>query len=187
MRVGRSIVTAVAVLGLLGAGCGGPTAGTADGVEALARDDGWREGSDAEPRFVVVEIAWDRATAQQAWEENVDASLPDADGTPDAPGRYGSLEQVDLDEQALVVVSSGTSSSCPAWVADLRTDEDRLLVELDRAPAQACTDDFVPYRMVLAVDRDRLPGPDGPTVTQVDVPSDNLVDVDAAVGAYPLG
>lgn len=173
---------------LLLAACGGGVGGSGEGpVTALARADGWRSGIEASVGFLLLEVAHDEGTALRAWTDNVPNELPADEGDPPtAPGAYRSLDDVDFSRQAVVVVSSGGSSSCPPWVRNIRTVGDRVEVELAREGAQACTDDFQPYRLVLAVDRDRLPDLDALPVERVDVPSDNLTDVEGRMVAYPV-
>lgn len=185
----------VAVLGMVLAACGSSDTGSTgsprddDAVIVLAKAQGWRDGLQdaAGHQYMLVEVASDPATAQRAWDDNVPEDLPEADGDPADPGVYGSLDDVGLGDQVVVVVSSGESGSCPAWVQGLTMTEGRLEVELGTVAAEACTDDFRPYRMVLAVDRDRLPAPGDLPVDRVDVPSENLTDVAGRVVAYPVG
>lgn len=172
------------------AACGGDvgSSGPDDGpVTVLARADGWRAGIEPSVGFMLLEVAMDEGTALQAWADNVPNELPAADGDPPTePGAFRSLDDVDFDMQAVVVVSSGGSSSCPPWVRDIRILDDRVEVSLAREAAEACTDDLHPYRLVLAVDRDRLPAPEALPVERVDVPSDNLTDVEGRMVAYPV-
>ncbi|GGI03397.1 hypothetical protein [Egicoccus halophilus] len=156
-----------------------PPPAPADGVITLAKVDGWRDGLDG-TAFAVLEVAADPETAARAWAENVPDDLtPVDDEPPVTPGRYGELDDVDLDRQVLVVWSSGESGSCPDYLADLSTvDGDVVTVERASAGAGACTDDYNPYRLVLAVDRDRLPPVDELPASLVGVPDGQAV-------AYP--
>ncbi|MEX2627152.1 MAG: hypothetical protein WD225_09715 [Ilumatobacteraceae bacterium] len=185
---------AAAAIGMLLLAACGESGGTGsatggDGVVVLAKAEGWRDGLQeaAGHPYMLVEVASDRDSAQRAWDDNVPDDLPQADGDPAEPGVYGSLDEVDFDAQSVVVVSSGESGSCPAWVEELSTAEGRFEVRLATVAAEACTDDFRPYRMVLAVDRGRLPDPEDLPVDRVDVPSENLEDVEGQVVAYPVG
>jgi hypothetical protein len=155
----------------------------------LAKADGWREGLverfDGDMPFALVEIAFDRATAELAWAENVPDGLPRRDGRPEQPGRYGDLDAVDFSTHAVVVWSSGQSGTCPAWLADISTRDDAVEIHTAQS-GQICTDDYRPYRMLLAVERDRLPDPDEFPVSNVIVDgrsggSPSLVD------RYPAG
>lgn len=156
-------------------------------VTPLAKVEGWRQGPAGDP-YGLLEIAFDQATAERAWQDNVPPGLPMVSGDPQLPGRYGDLSAVDFTRQALVVWSSGESSGCPAWLADIRTTGAGVIELQLGAPDQSesdaevimvCTSDYRPYRMVLAVDRDRLPQPgDLPLVEVRGVP-------DALVTAYP--
>lgn len=186
-----SIIVAVA---LVGAACGGEgvagSGGDEGGVVVLAKAEGWRDGlqESAGHPYALVEIAADAETAARAWDDNVAESLPEADGEPSEPGVYHALETVDFDRQAVVVFSSGESGSCPAWVGELSTGDGRVDVGLrsTAGEAEACTDDFNPYRLVLAVDRDDVPSSDELPVERVDVPSENLTDVEGRVVSYPV-
>lgn len=188
------LVTVALVLAVLLAACGtagGPTATDVDEpVVVLARGDGWRDGlMDAVGlRYLVIEVA-EPGMARQAWEDNVTDGLPTASGPPDEPGVYVPFEEVDPTTHAIVVVSSGTSSSCPTWPADLRLRDSHVEVdlEMDVAADAPCTDDLVPYRAVLAVERDRLPMSDALPLEDIDVPSENLTGVDGVVTPYPAG
>lgn len=188
IRYCRLAGRAAAVAALLAAAGCGADAGGATAV-VLARADAWREGAfEAAGRpYVLIEIAADRARAERAWNENVPATLPPADGDPDEPGVYGTLDDVDFERQAVVVYSSGTSGTCPAWVRDIETTNGRVEITLDASAERACTDDHHPYRLVLAVERDALPGLSELPVERIDVPSENLTDVEGRVVAYPAG
>jgi hypothetical protein len=72
------------------------------------------------------------------------------------------LNDVDWDRQALVLWRSGESGSCPETLVDVDVVDGavRVATERDTGPNMACTDDYNPYRMVAAVDRDRLPDAD---------------------------
>jgi hypothetical protein len=196
--VGRALRTTFGLgLVLMLAACGeipadGPGAGGGDEpVFVLARDDGWRDGlmEAVGHRYLVMEVATDERAAQQAWSDNVPEGLPERAGPPDEPGVYVPFDEVDLETHAVVVVSSGTSSSCPAWPADVRLRDTHVEVDLatDVDAGTPCTDDLAPYRVVLAIDRDRLPTPDALPIGDVDLPSENLTRVDGMMTAYPAG
>ena len=187
---GRGAAAAVllaALLAGLAAGCGGSS--TADGLTTLAKVDGWRaplwNDEELSAHFALVEIAYDEETARAAWRENVPERLPQRSGEPREAGRYGSFADVDLEEQVLVVYSSGQSGSCPGWLADLSVEEGIVLLEREEhAPGMACTDDYNAYRVVLAVDRDKVPAAD-------ELPTERaLIDdleLSVLVTAYPAG
>lgn len=171
-------------LGLAGtfvlAGCG-TGFDTDPALEPLAKADGWR--GELEPTatpFAVVEIAYDRETAEAAWHENVPGEVEERGST--GPGVFGDLDRVDFGEEAVIVWSSGESGSCPGWLADIDTAQGRVVLERDRDKSRlsdACTADYRPYRMILAVDRERLPAADELPITDVEGVPDGLVD------AYP--
>ena len=165
IRRGVLAVVAACVLAAC-AGGGSPPAvpGPADstpGTVLLSRTEGWRAGlpGTMDP-YVLVEVAYDARTAQRAWAENVPADAGTR-ATPYEDGRSGSLTDVDLARQRIVVVSTGTSGSCPGWIRGLALGADGKVDVFSAAhvppPADACTADYRPYRTVLAVDADRLP------------------------------
>jgi hypothetical protein len=150
-----------------------------EGVTPLAKADGWRDDVPGEGGFAIVEVAYDLETAERAWAENVPDELEERDDDlPAEPGVYGDLDDVDFDSQVVVVWSSGQSGSCPGWLADIRMENGTVHLERG-ATDQMCTDDFNPYRMLLAVDRDRLPA-------EEDLPHGDIDGVpDGEVTRYP--
>ena len=135
----------------------------------LAKVDGWREGLAADGVYRLAEVAPDRDTAQQAWEDIVPSDLPERTGAPEEPGVYGHLDEVDFESQVIVIWSSGESGTCPEWLSDLDvTGADDFRMEIDTASVGACTDDFNPYRMIVAVERDRVPEANSPPITNPD-------------------
>ena len=188
-------VAAAAVLLVAVSGCSlfqpGP-APLADGITVLARVEDWRaeltsdpDGSRVVPE-VLVEVAYDEATARRAWAANVPDGLPQRSGQPGANGVHGDLADVDFAEQALVVYSSGQSGSCPAWLVDVSFADGVLgVAETHQIPAgdNGCNDSRVPYRLVLAVDRDKLPHADVLPVERVRI--DERDASDALVATYP--
>lgn len=184
-----------AVLLLLLAACGADSGGDpddtppSDRILTLTKVDSWRTGlaESLDTPFGVLEVAFDRPTAEQAWRENTPADLPDGTLPASEAGRYGDLDEVDFDTHAVVVWSSGQSGSCPSWVGSVHVDEDgALFITTTHAPADACTDDYNPYSQMLAVPRDRLPD-------QMQLPTsariiDNVeIGPRALVRAYPTG
>jgi hypothetical protein len=153
-------------------------------VTTLVKAEGWRD--DLMPGlgdpYAILEVAFDRETAERAWGDNVPADLPEQTGDPADPGIYGSLDDVDFDRQVVAVWSSGESGTCPAWLDDVRVlDDGAVAFTLGSAapPGTACTMDYRPYRMVLALDRDAAPSPD-------DLPAEDVTGVpDGLVTAYP--
>jgi hypothetical protein len=157
-----------------------------DPVVPLMKAPGWREAlGEPLPPFAVIEIAYDRDTAARAWRENTDSGLPRRTGRPVEPGIYGDLDDVDFTTHAVVVWSSGESSSCPEWPANLRFHApDTLVVRLDRpGTVRDCTSDYAPYRMLAVVHREHLPPPD--RLSSVDVAGVPLGGGGAVVSAYP--
>ena len=134
------------------------------------------------PPFGVLEIAFDQATAEQAWRENVPSDSVARDGEPFEPGRYGSLDDVDFATQAVVVWSSGESGWCPEWLSDVATERKRVRLTVT-ANGDSCTDAYNHYRMVLAVDRSKLPVRRNLPTIRVTVPGSQATGY--AVTAYP--
>lgn len=192
VRRSRSVrrgVVAVLTVGLLLGACGGggtPSTEPGDGgsgdegLVPLAKATRWRdELQGTTDAFAVIEIAYDRKTAERSWQDNVPDDLERRDDEqPAEPGLYGDLDDIDFDRQAVIVWSSGESGSCPGWLADIDTRDGTVHVERD-ATQQECTDDYNPYRMVLAVDRDRLP-------ESSDLPHERIEGVpDGEIRRYP--
>lgn len=159
-----------------------------DAITVLARLEGWEQRLSTDqtvPADLIVELAYDQSTARVAWDESAPDRLPERSGEPRQEGRYGSLDDLDLDRQALVVYSSGQSGSCPGWPVDLSLDGRVLVVEeTEYVEGDGCNESFSPYRVLLAVDRDVLPAAD-------DLPLDTARtgdrEFDALVTTYPAG
>jgi hypothetical protein len=193
MTSGRSLLASalvvVAASGCAAGAAAGPERETTPlpGVVVLAKADGWRSAlndTKAIDYFTIAEVAYDEATARAAWDDTVPADLPERDGEPHEPGRYGDLADVDFREQAVVVYSAGQSGTCPAWVSDLVFEDGTVEVTEDgHTPGDACTDDYRAYRLVLAVDRERLPPPEALPTEQVLVDG---YDRPAVVAGYPF-
>ena len=160
----------------------------ADGVTVLAKADGWSPSVDDERfggYFAIVEVAYDRDAARAAWDAVVPAGLVERSGEPREAGRYGSLDDVDFEEQVLVVFSGGQSGGCPGWLGDVSADDGQvLLAERRHMPGNGCTDDYNAYRLVLAVDREKLPAADRLPTEDVLVDGRDLAGL---VTAYPAG
>jgi hypothetical protein len=159
-----------------------------EGVQVLAKANGWR-WSQADfyglahsygfaDLYGVVEVAYDEVTAAQAWEQNVPADLDRRSGHPTLTGLYGDLADIDFDREALVVYSEGQSGSCPGWLTGIEVTEQGTVqltttfTSTTFATVQGervgeCTADYRPYRLLLAVDRDRLPPISGLPTTRV--------------------
>ena len=158
----------------------GPATDTApregSALRPLAKMDRWSrhfaEMWKSEHLTAAVEIAYDRPTAELAWDELAADGLPPREGKPRKPGLYAPLDSVDFATEAVVVWSSGQSGTCPSWVANIATDAGRIAVttqdtsDIPKRPVKVekgtfsgtlCTDDYRSYSMLLAVDLDRLP------------------------------
>jgi hypothetical protein len=129
-------------------------------VTPLAKAHGWREALLQGFADGVVEIAYDQDVAELAWADNVPDDLEPWDLLGE-PGVYASLGDVNFEQRALVVVSLGESGSCPQWVTNISTRAEGLLeiAMVTFVESYFCTGDYKHYRLLLAVDRDRLPDP----------------------------
>lgn len=161
---------ALVLVGL--AGCASPTGPGGDptgGAGAPAGDlvtlvklTGWYAAYRGDEPFSMLEVAYDDATAERLWAEQVPGGLPRAPttaGAPAAPGVYGDLADVDLATHVVAVWSSGESGSCPTWLTGLRTTDEGVVPE-EFTGYDACTGDYNPYRLVIAVPREDLPAKD---------------------------
>lgn len=78
---------------------------------------------------------------------------------------------------------SGESGSCPGWLAGIDSGDGSVTIELgEYSPHDVCTEDYNPYRMVLALDRDVLPEEE--QLPTEDVVIGETID-DGRVTAYP--
>ena len=159
-----------------------------DSITVLARLDGWGQRLSTDETVqadLVVEIAYDEAAARAVWDESAPDRLPQRSGEPRQEGRYGSLDDLQLDRQALVVYSSGQSGSCPGWPVHLSLDGRVLVVEeTEYVEGDGCNESFSPYRVLLAVDRDVLPAVDALPLRTA---RSGDREFDALVTAYPAG
>jgi hypothetical protein len=196
---GRSRVVAALLAVWAVAGCSNLDLGgrhgrpLAEGVTVLARIDGWRADLTSDPDgtrqvpSLLVEIAYDEATARAAWAANVPDGLPARSGTPQQDGSYADLDDVDFADRVVVVYSSAQSGSCPGWLVDATYAAGTLVMtETSAIPegSNGCNDSRVPYRLVLAVDRGKLPPAEDLPVDRVQVDDR---DADGLVTRYPLG
>lgn len=160
------------------------------GVVPLAKAEGSRAGPGFDPPadfpHGLIEIAYDTETAESAWADNVPDAGTVTEFSQGAPGVYGSLDDVDFDEQALVVWHGGESGSCPGWLRSIQSESGRVTLESGVAgPSDAnCTSDYNYYRMVLAVDLDLLPTLDELPTEDVTIDGWSEPDV-GRVSAYP--
>lgn len=169
--VGRATVLGVV---LLLAGCSaGPLGGS---VETLAKLDGWGDGPGYDGPFAVLEIAYDDGTAAMLWEDNFGAGQAAGDG----------LAQVDLSRQVVALYSSGESGSCPESVHDVGFNGGTVDITraVDTGGGDGCTDDYNPYRVIIAIDRADVPTRDELAGTEGTVDGNPALKV--LVGEYPV-
>ncbi len=152
-------------------------------VITLATVGGWRDGLEVE-QGARLEIAHDEPTAQRLFDDNVPTDLGVAPtDEPWEDGRHGELADIDLDTHVVAVWSAGRSGSCPEWVNEVTTADDGVVISTAVPTAGGCTDDFNPYRTIIAVERDRLP-----TADQLPADLDLGYTIDQhAVVTYPAG
>lgn len=162
-RPGSVAATGLVVTALVLSACTGG-AGPAEAI-TLAKVDGWDPALD-EPLVgegadhAVLEIAYDEAAARRLWDAAVPASLPERGGTPDEPGVYRSLDDLDPAEEVVALWSSGESGSCSQWVDAVNLEGELVVVTTTTGGGlRDCTSDYVAYRSVLALDRDDVPEP----------------------------
>jgi hypothetical protein len=152
-------------------------------VITLATVSGWRDGLEVE-QGALLEIADDQAVARRLVADNVPTDLDGApDNEPWEDGRHGELGDVDLDTHVVAVWSAGRSGSCPEWVDGITTADDGVVVSTAVPTAGGCTDDFNPYRTIIAVERDLLPPADQ---LPADLDLGYTIDQHAVV-TYPAG
>lgn len=152
-------------------------------VVALAKAKGWRTEftRDLNLPHPLLEIAFDGSTAARAWDENVPDDLKSHEEHSVEPGLYGSLDDVNFETHAVAVWTSGESGTCPETVVRILPRVDGRIDIHTYARGGVCSDDFSYYRMVLAVERSRLPVED-------DLPAEAHVDGDPVgrIVLYPF-
>lgn len=184
-------------LAILVVACGGTdssarsTSGDTDlSVVPLAKVEGHRDGRHlftlSPPLHGVLEIAFDPEAARQAWGDNTSADLADQEGLPEEPGIYGDLTDVDFETHVIAVWSSGESSTCPGWVSGVEVDDEGSVdIALEDAgdPSHPCPGDYNPYRMLFAIERERVPSAD--ELPTHDVVGREHLETDVLVAEYP--
>ena len=89
-------------------------------VVPLARVDGWRLSAPTAAPPPRVALAYDLAAARAAWASARAGNGARRTGSGGELGVYTDLDRVDFSRQAVLVVESGGSSSCPPYVLDVR-------------------------------------------------------------------
>lgn len=189
---------AAALIAAFTTGCGaGEEADLTAPVVTLARVEDWRAGLTKpfghEHPFALLEIAYDRDTAERAWRQNVPADMPEQSGEPDDPGVYAPLDRVDFETHVVAVWSGGQSGDCASWIYDVTMPGERPTVSVTEHPGQDCLDEFNDYSLVLAIDRSRVPPPNRLPIydafehsmtldPSVEQPPDAVIDVYPATG-----
>jgi len=182
-RVGTTAATVVTLL--VTTSCGVVPGLGPGGLQTLAKVDGWRAGFDPPPNtFAVLEVAYDVDTARRMWAENIPADLPERSGDPRDPGRYGELDDVDLDQQAVALWSGGESGSCPGWISSVALEDGAVVVTRDADEGRGCSDDYNPFRVLVVVDRSALPTPEALSGTEARTDNPNIA-TQVVLTAYP--
>ena len=177
----RSTLGAMGLAAVVAGGCFGGGFETDEALLPLARAEGWRADQHDERIDASLELAYDLETAERAWLENApDESVSSSSST--GPGLYGSLADVDFQTQAVVVWSSGDAGdACANWLANVHTrvsDGDASVhVEIgsNEPRSGVCPAVLKHYRMILAVDRDRLPDPEHLPIDRIEGVSHGIV------------
>jgi hypothetical protein len=159
MRASWIVVGAVVVLSLALGGCGlvESALGQRGPVDTLAKSyETPAEVVRLADHDVSLELAFDRDTATLLWHEHVSDDLPPRRGEAFREGIYGDLDSVDFDSQ-VVALWWGSEATCAQAVTDVQFPASAT-VELHTTEEElACLDMEIHFRMVLAIDRDRLP------------------------------
>ena len=155
----RTVVGAVVTLSLALSACGlvESVLGQRGPVATLAKNYETPAAVDHPPSpDVTLELAFDHDTAELLWGKHVPDDLPRRRGEPYRAGIHGDIDRVDFDNQAIALWWGG-EATCPQSVTDVQLSG-RSTVELHTTEEEpTCADMEVSFRMVLAIDRDRLP------------------------------
>jgi hypothetical protein len=128
-------------------------------VVTLARIDGRAmTGATRQPESRLV-IAYDAAAARKLWMSTRAGRGIRRAGPAREYGVYADLHSVDFARQAVLILESAASSSCPASLVDVRPLEAGAidLVTTTYRPDESCTADLHAFTEIAAVDRDLLP------------------------------
>ena len=159
MWTSRSVVGTVVALSLALGGCGvvDSVLGQRGPVITLAKNYETPSAVDRPPSDDVrLELAFDHDTAEHLWDEHVPDDLPRRRGEPYREGIHGDFDSVDFDTQ-VVALWWGLESTCPQSVTDVQLSGQATVEVHTTEEEPTCDDMGIPFRMVLAIDRDRLP------------------------------
>jgi hypothetical protein len=156
-RIARLALVAAMLLAAYGSI--GPAASEPPHIVPLARIDGWAlTGATAQPTSHLV-VAYDSAAARKIWRATRAARRVRRAGPGHGYGVYAGLDAVDFTRQAVLVLESTGSSSCPSSLLDVRPLSAGAidLVTTSYRPEKLCTADLHAYTEIVAVDRNLLP------------------------------
>jgi hypothetical protein len=150
--VAAMLIAAYGTIG--GTGASGPPR-----VVPLARIDGWALTGPREDPASRLVVAYDVAAARKVWRATHASRQVRRSGPARDYGVYAGIDTVDFTRQAVLVLESTGSSSCPSFLAEVR----RLaagaidLVTTTYRPDEFCTPDLHAITQIVAVDRYVLP------------------------------
>jgi hypothetical protein len=155
-RIARLALVAAMLIAAYGT-IGDSATGVSPRVISLARIDGWPLTGGAGAPTTRLVVAYDAAAAQKVWTRATRQA-----GHEEPPGGYGvhaDLGSVDFTRQAVLVLESAGSSSCPTALVDVRRLATRTvqLVTTTSRPGEFCTADLHAFTEIVAVDRGLLP------------------------------
>jgi hypothetical protein len=166
-RIARLALVAAMLIAAYGT-IGDGTTSTSPHVVPLARIDGWTSTRASAQPLTHLVVAYDAASAAKLWTATRVVRDARHGGPAGEYGVYADLGSVDFSRQAVVVLESAGSSSCPTSLVDVRplTAGAVELVTTAR-PEGFCTADLHAFTEFVAVDRDLLPAATGLASTRV--------------------
>jgi hypothetical protein len=153
-----ALVAAMLIAATYGA-AGGMRRSIPPPVVTLARIDGQALTGRAAQFASRLVVAYDLAAARKLWMSTRAGRGRRRAGPAREYGVYADLHSVDFGRQAVLILESAASSSCPASLVDVRPLEAGVidLVTTTYRPDEFCTADLHPFTEIAAVDRYLLP------------------------------
>jgi hypothetical protein len=158
-RIARIALVAAMLIAAMYGAVGHTGRSVAPHVVTLARIDGRAlTGPAAQPTSRLV-IAYDAAAARRLWMSTHAGRGMRRAGPAREYGVYADLHSVDFARQAVVILESAASTSCPTRVIDVHPLAAGAidLVTTTYRPDEACTTDLHAFTEIAAVDRNLLP------------------------------
>ena len=167
-RIARLALVAAMLIAAYGT-IGDGTTSTSPHVVPLARIDGWTSTRASAQPLTHLVVAYDAASAAKLWTATRAVRDAGHGGPAGEYGVYADLGSVDFTRQAVVVLESAGSSSCPTSLVDVRPLKAGAveLVTTTARPEAFCTADLHAFTEFVAVDRDLLPASTGLASTRV--------------------